>query len=102
MELYLLEKLVTDWRLVVTYLKCPLFCTHQYVEDIQTKLPPMSEELKDKIDDLSQEIQDRNLAEKVSQAESHAAQLNDSSAVLDGYVICCRKCLCILTLVQKL
>ncbi|XP_012516246.1 PREDICTED: laminin subunit alpha-2 [Propithecus coquereli] len=55
-----------------------------YVEDIQTKLPPMSEELKDKIDDLSQEIKDRKLAEKVSQAESHAAQLNDSSAVLDG------------------
>ncbi|XP_057345251.1 laminin subunit alpha-2 isoform X1 [Manis pentadactyla] len=55
-----------------------------YVEDIQTKLPPMSEELKDKIDDLSQEIKDRNLAEKVSEAESHAAQLNDSSAVLDG------------------
>ncbi|XP_074189665.1 laminin subunit alpha-2 isoform X4 [Rhinolophus sinicus] len=55
-----------------------------YVEDIQTKLPPMSEELKDKIDDLSQEIKDRNLAERVSQAESHAAQLNDSSAVLDG------------------
>ncbi|XP_047413783.1 laminin subunit alpha-2 isoform X7 [Sciurus carolinensis] len=56
----------------------------EYVEDIQTKLPPMSEELKDKIDDLSQEIKDRQLAEKVSQAESHAAQLNDSSAVLDG------------------
>uniref|UniRef100_A0A8C0Q579 Laminin subunit alpha-2 n=1 Tax=Canis lupus familiaris TaxID=9615 RepID=A0A8C0Q579_CANLF len=56
----------------------------EYVEDIQTKLPPMSEELKDKIDDLSQEIKDRKLAEKVSQAESHAAQLNDSSAVLDG------------------
>ncbi|XP_053447622.1 laminin subunit alpha-2 isoform X1 [Nycticebus coucang] len=55
-----------------------------YVEDIQTKLPPMSEELKDKIDDLSQEIKDRKLAEKVSLAESHAAQLNDSSAVLDG------------------
>ncbi|PNJ78487.1 LAMA2 isoform 6 [Pongo abelii] len=55
-----------------------------YVEDIQTKLPPMSEELNDKIDDLSQEIKDRKLAEKVSQAESHAAQLNDSSAVLDG------------------
>lgn len=49
----------------------------------------MSEELKDKIDDLSQEIKDRKLAERVSQAESHAAQLNDSSAVLDGYVICC-------------
>ncbi|XP_073931083.1 laminin subunit alpha-2 isoform X3 [Castor canadensis] len=55
-----------------------------YVQDIQTKLSPMSEELKDKIDDLSQEIKDRKLAEKVSQAESHAAQLNDSSAVLDG------------------
>uniref|UniRef100_A0A2K5XUW6 Laminin subunit alpha 2 n=2 Tax=Mandrillus leucophaeus TaxID=9568 RepID=A0A2K5XUW6_MANLE len=55
-----------------------------YVEDIQTKLPPMSEELNNKIDDLSQEIKDRKLAEKVSQAESHAAQLNDSSAVLDG------------------
>ncbi|XP_036901675.1 laminin subunit alpha-2 isoform X3 [Sturnira hondurensis] len=55
-----------------------------YVKDIQTKLPPMSEELKDKIEDLSQEIKDRKLAEKVSQAESHAAQLNDSSAVLDG------------------
>ncbi|XP_035296219.1 laminin subunit alpha-2 isoform X4 [Cricetulus griseus] len=55
-----------------------------YVEDIKTKLPPLSEELSDKIDDLSQEIKDRKLAEKVFQAESHAAQLNDSSAVLDG------------------
>ncbi|EPY82235.1 laminin subunit alpha-2 isoform a precursor [Camelus ferus] len=55
-----------------------------YVEDIQNKLPSMSEDLKDKIDALSQEIKDRKLAEKVSQAESHAAQLNDSSAVLDG------------------
>lgn len=61
----------------------------------------MSKDLKDKIDDLSQEIKDRKLAEKVSQAESHAAQLNDSSAVLDGYVIYGWKCLCILTLVQK-
>lgn len=55
-----------------------------YVDDIKTKLPPMSEELSDKIDDLAQEIKDRRLAEKVFQAESHAAQLNDSSAVLDG------------------
>ncbi|XP_004673900.1 PREDICTED: laminin subunit alpha-2 isoform X2 [Condylura cristata] len=55
-----------------------------YVEDIQKKMPPMSEELKDKIDDLYQKIKDKNLAEKVSQAERHAAQLNDSSAVLDG------------------
>ncbi|XP_060046469.1 laminin subunit alpha-2 [Erinaceus europaeus] len=55
-----------------------------YVEDIQTKLPHMSDELKSKIDELSQEVKDRKLAQKVSQAESHAAQLNDSSAVLDG------------------
>ncbi|XP_029416828.1 laminin subunit alpha-2 isoform X2 [Nannospalax galili] len=55
-----------------------------YVEDIKIKFPPMSEELSDKIDDLSQEIKDRKLAEKVSQAESHAAQLNGSAAVLDG------------------
>ncbi|KAG8510842.1 Laminin subunit alpha-2, partial [Galemys pyrenaicus] len=55
-----------------------------YVEDIQTKLPPMSEELKGKIDELSQKTKDKKLAEKVSQAEQHAAQLNDSSAVLDG------------------
>lgn len=61
----------------------------------------MSKDLKDKIDDLSQEIKDRKLAEKVSQAESHAAQLNDSSAVLDRYVICGWKCLFILTLAQK-
>ncbi|XP_040821585.1 laminin subunit alpha-2 [Ochotona curzoniae] len=56
----------------------------EYVEDIQTKLPPMSEELTNKVDELSQEIKDKNLADKVSQAESHAAQLNDSSAILDG------------------
>ena len=93
---------MTERRCGFAYLKCPLVSLYQYVEDIQTKLPPMSEELKDKIDDLSQEIKDRKLAEKVSQAESHAAQLNDSSAVLDGYVSCCWKRLCILTLVQEL
>lgn len=65
-----------------------LLSPDQYVEDIRTKLPPMSEELSDKIDDLSQEIKDRKLAEKVVQAESHAAQLNESSAVLDGYAMC--------------
>lgn len=78
-----------------------LLSPHQYVEDIKTKLPPMSEELSDKIDDLSQEIKDRKLAEKVFQAESHAAQLNDSSAVLDGYAMCGWKCLHSLTLLQE-
>nr|XP_013006500.1 laminin subunit alpha-2 isoform X4 [Cavia porcellus] len=56
----------------------------EYVEDLRSKLPPMSKELTDKIAELSQEIKDRKLAENVSQAESHAAQLNESSAVLDG------------------
>ncbi|NXE48976.1 LAMA2 protein, partial [Casuarius casuarius] len=56
----------------------------EYVEGIAGKIQPMSDQLKDKIDDLSQEIQERMLPEKVLQAESHAAQLNESSAILDG------------------
>ncbi|NXG28484.1 LAMA2 protein, partial [Dromaius novaehollandiae] len=56
----------------------------EYVEGIAGKMQPMSDQLKDKIDDLSQEIQERMLPEKVLQAESHAAQLNESSAILDG------------------
>ncbi|KAM6279709.1 laminin subunit alpha-2 [Porphyrio hochstetteri] len=56
----------------------------EYVEGIADKIQPMSDQLKDKIDDLSQEIHDRMLPEKVLQAENHAAQLNESSAVLDG------------------
>uniref|UniRef100_A0A8C3JRC6 Laminin subunit alpha-2 n=1 Tax=Calidris pygmaea TaxID=425635 RepID=A0A8C3JRC6_9CHAR len=55
-----------------------------YVEDVADKIQPMSDQLKDKIDDLTQEIRDRMLAEKVLQAEDHAAQLNESSAILDG------------------
>lgn len=83
MQLYFLEKLTSSKRPGLL-LMLSLFSLYQYVEDIKTKLPPMSEELSDKIDDLAQEIKDRRLAEKVFQAESHAAQLNDSSAVLDG------------------
>lgn len=56
----------------------------QYVESVADKIQSMSDQLKDKIDDLSQEIQDRMLPEKVLQAENHAAQLNESSAILDG------------------
>ncbi|XP_072711933.1 laminin subunit alpha-2 [Ciconia boyciana] len=56
----------------------------EYVEGIADKIQPMSDQLKDKIDDLSQEIHDRMLPEKVLQAENHAAQLNESSAILDG------------------
>uniref|UniRef100_A0A663E5D9 Laminin subunit alpha-2 n=1 Tax=Aquila chrysaetos chrysaetos TaxID=223781 RepID=A0A663E5D9_AQUCH len=55
-----------------------------YVEGVADKIQPMSDQLKDKIDDLSQEIHDRMLPVKVLQAENHAAQLNESSAILDG------------------
>uniref|UniRef100_A0A8B9U8F8 Laminin subunit alpha-2 n=1 Tax=Anas zonorhyncha TaxID=75864 RepID=A0A8B9U8F8_9AVES len=55
-----------------------------YVEGVADKIQSMSDQLKDKIDDLSQEIHDKMLPEKVLQAENHAAQLNESSAVLDG------------------
>ncbi|EOB08656.1 Laminin subunit alpha-2, partial [Anas platyrhynchos] len=56
----------------------------KYVEGVADKIQSMSDQLKDKIDDLSQEIHDKMLPEKVLQAENHAAQLNESSAVLDG------------------
>uniref|UniRef100_A0A8C5TD51 Laminin subunit alpha-2 n=1 Tax=Malurus cyaneus samueli TaxID=2593467 RepID=A0A8C5TD51_9PASS len=58
-----------------------------YVEGVADKIQPMSDQLKDKTDDLSQEIRDRMLPEKVLQAENHAGQLNESSAVLDGILI---------------
>ncbi|NXJ80686.1 LAMA2 protein, partial [Trogon melanurus] len=56
----------------------------EYVEGVADKIQPMSDQLKDKIDDLSQEIHARMLPEKVLQAENHAAQLNESSTILDG------------------
>uniref|UniRef100_A0A8C0EF99 Basement membrane-specific heparan sulfate proteoglycan core protein n=1 Tax=Bubo bubo TaxID=30461 RepID=A0A8C0EF99_BUBBB len=57
----------------------PFFSHFQYVEGVADKIQPMSDQLKDKIDDLSQEIHDRMLPEKVLQTENHAAQLNESS-----------------------
>ncbi|XP_061330956.1 laminin subunit alpha-2 isoform X5 [Pezoporus flaviventris] len=56
----------------------------EYVEGVADNIQSMSDQLNDKINDLSQEIQDKMLPEKVLQAENHAAQLNESSAVLDG------------------
>ncbi|XP_006029235.2 laminin subunit alpha-2 [Alligator sinensis] len=56
----------------------------EYVEDIGKKMQPITDELTNKIDDLAKEIRDKMLREKVFQAESHAAQLNESSAILDG------------------
>ncbi|KAL7987770.1 hypothetical protein Chor_006689 [Crotalus horridus] len=54
------------------------------IDDIKNKIDSLSEELRNKIDNLSKDIIRKKLPEKVLQAEAHAAQLNDSSAVLDG------------------
>lgn len=72
-------------KVVFSCLNFLLFCVSQYVDDVRDKISPLSDELKDKIDDLSQDVKDRRLSEKVMEAENHAAQLNDSSAILDGY-----------------
>ncbi|KAJ7341923.1 hypothetical protein JRQ81_007908, partial [Phrynocephalus forsythii] len=56
----------------------------EYIDDVRDKISPLSDELKDKIDDLSQDLKDRKLPEQVLEAESRAAQLNDSSNILDG------------------
>lgn len=75
------------WKgLQFIFLNTLLLYGFQYVEDIHKNIGPLSGELKDKIADLSQDIKDRKLPEKVLQAETHAAQLNHSSAKLDGYV----------------
>ncbi|XP_074846691.1 laminin subunit alpha-2 isoform X2 [Carettochelys insculpta] len=56
----------------------------EYVEDMGDKIQLITDQLKDKIDDLSEDIRNRMLPEKVLQAENHASQLNESSAMLDG------------------
>nr|XP_033792815.1 laminin subunit alpha-2 isoform X4 [Geotrypetes seraphini] len=53
------------------------------LKDINDSLEPLSKQIKTKIDDLSKELEERQLPEKVLQAENHAAQLNESSAILD-------------------
>uniref|UniRef100_A0A8C6VI31 Laminin subunit alpha 2 n=1 Tax=Naja naja TaxID=35670 RepID=A0A8C6VI31_NAJNA len=54
------------------------------IDNIKNEIDPLSIELKSKIDNLSGNIKAKKLPEKVLQAEAHAAQLNDSSAILDG------------------
>ncbi|XP_072852967.2 laminin subunit alpha-2 [Pogona vitticeps] len=56
----------------------------EYIDNIRDRISPLSDELKDKIDDLSQDLKERKLPEQVLEAESRAAQLNDSSKILDG------------------
>ncbi|XP_075719830.1 laminin subunit alpha-2 [Rhinoderma darwinii] len=52
--------------------------------DMNNELPQLGERLNDKINNLTDEIQTRDLPEKVLEAELHAAQLNESSGKLDG------------------
>ncbi|XP_063773402.1 laminin subunit alpha-2 isoform X3 [Pseudophryne corroboree] len=52
--------------------------------DMNNELPLLTEQLNEKINDLANELQRRDLPEQVLQAELHAAQLNESSAKLDG------------------
>ncbi|ETE64643.1 Laminin subunit alpha-2, partial [Ophiophagus hannah] len=54
------------------------------IDNIKNEIGPLSVELKGKIDNISGNIKKKKLPEKVLQAEAHAAQLNDSSAILDG------------------
>lgn len=51
----------------------------------QEHLEPLTTELKDKLDELAAGIHDEKLPELVLQAEYHAAELNDSSGILDGW-----------------
>ncbi|XP_040285060.1 laminin subunit alpha-2 isoform X2 [Bufo bufo] len=52
--------------------------------DINKELPQLTERLNVKINNLTDEIQTRDLPEQVLQAELHAAQLTESSRMLDG------------------
>ncbi|KAM9317105.1 laminin subunit alpha-2 [Gastrophryne carolinensis] len=54
------------------------------LNDINNELPLLTQKLDEKIYNLTEEIQGRDLPELVLQAEMHAAQLSDSSAKLDG------------------
>ncbi|XP_073483348.1 laminin subunit alpha-2 isoform X3 [Aquarana catesbeiana] len=54
------------------------------LNDVNNELPLLSEKLDEKIYNLTEEIQRRDLPELVYQAEVHASQLNDSSSKLDG------------------
>ncbi|XP_068087628.1 laminin subunit alpha-2 isoform X4 [Hyperolius riggenbachi] len=54
------------------------------LNDINHEIPLLSEKLDEKIYNLTEEIQRRDLPELVNEAEDHAAQLKESSSKLDG------------------
>ncbi|KAG8444246.1 hypothetical protein GDO86_009434 [Hymenochirus boettgeri] len=54
------------------------------LSDINKILPNLAIKLNEKINNLTEEIERRDLPELVLQAENHAAQLVESSAILDG------------------
>ncbi|XP_039603409.1 laminin subunit alpha-2 isoform X4 [Polypterus senegalus] len=54
------------------------------LEKIQKNMSPLGNQLKDKVEKVSKTLLENNLPELVLQAENHAAQLNDSSGILDS------------------
>nr|DBA26649.1 TPA: hypothetical protein GDO54_010888 [Pyxicephalus adspersus] len=54
------------------------------LNDVSNELPLLIEKLDEKIYNLTEEIQRRDLPELVYEAEVHASQLNESSSKLDG------------------
>ncbi|MGH0147204.1 UNVERIFIED_CONTAM: hypothetical protein FKN15_055746 [Acipenser sinensis] len=54
------------------------------LEEIGRNIGPLRAQLKYKVEELTEGLTENNLPELVLQAENHAAQLNDSSSILDG------------------
>lgn len=52
---------------------------------MQRELGPLHEQLDDRVSHLTSGL-GRNLANRVLDAEEHAQQLNDSAAILDGWM----------------
>lgn len=62
-------------------------CFAFYLQDLQemeTELGPLHDQLDDKVGHLTRGLSDGSLANHVRDAEEHAKQLNESAAILDG------------------
>ncbi|XP_069052056.1 laminin subunit alpha-2 isoform X1 [Lepisosteus oculatus] len=54
------------------------------LEEIERDLGPLHDQLDYKVSELTKGLKEKNLPELILEAENHAAQLNDSSSILDG------------------
>ncbi|XP_066555448.1 laminin subunit alpha-2 [Amia ocellicauda] len=54
------------------------------LEEIERDMGPLHDKLDYKVSDLTKGLNEKNLPEIILRAENHAAQLNDSSSILDG------------------